>query len=95
MPSLHMNHLRIFFIQMSASILGTDFLGQDRSPTSELAKGLLLSLKCAQGTEAIAERYSTRLASARLCVRSPAWQKSMWSGRNQAFWSLASSSLMW
>lgn len=45
-PSLHMNYLRIFFIQMPASILGTDFLGQDRSPTSELAKGFLLSLKC-------------------------------------------------
>lgn len=50
-----MNYLRIFFIQTPGSILGTDFLGQDRSPTSELVKGFLLSLKNAQGTEAVAE----------------------------------------
>lgn len=50
-----MNYLRIFFVQMPGSILGTDFLGQDRSPTPELVKGFLMSLKNVQGTEAVAE----------------------------------------
>lgn len=52
----HMNDLSIFFIQTPGSILGTDFLGQDRSSTSEPARGFLLSLKYAQETGALAQR---------------------------------------
>lgn len=50
-----MNYLGSFFIQVLGSILGTDFLGWDRSPASELVKGSLLSGKYGQESEGVAQ----------------------------------------